>query len=71
MELLASFLGGHDSTVTKDQEKRAVRITQYSKEYFNLAASNGGRLARYLVFDEPLVVNLAGKTYQIDPPENR
>ncbi len=57
-----------DSTVTTEQAKSAVRIVQYSPEYFELAASHGGTLAKYLVFDEPILVNLGTKTYQIDPP---
>jgi len=56
-----------DSTVTAEQSKRAIHITQFSKEYFDLAASHGGVLAQYLAFDEPLLVNLGGQTYQIDP----
>jgi hypothetical protein len=40
---------------------------QFSPEYFELAASHGGTLAKYLAFDEPILVNLGAKTYQIDP----
>ncbi len=58
-----------DSTVTPEQTKGAIRIKQFSKEYFDLAASHGGTLAKYLVFDEPVVLNLADKTYRIDPPD--
>ena len=45
-------------------------IVQFSKEYFDLAASHGGKLAKYLVFDEPVVVNLEGKAYRIVPEES-
>lgn len=58
-----------DSSVTADQQSKAIRISQFSKAYFELAASHGGTLAKYLVFSEPVVLNLAGKTYQIDPPK--
>ncbi len=58
-----------DSTVTSAQESKALRIQQFSKEYFDLAATHGGTLAKYLVFSEPVVLNLAGRTYQIDPPQ--
>jgi Ca-activated chloride channel family protein len=58
-----------DSTVTEEQEKKAIRIKQFSKEYFDLAAEHGGELAKYIAFNEPVLVNLAGKTYQIDPPD--
>jgi Ca-activated chloride channel family protein len=56
-----------DSTVTPEQAKNAIRVTQYSKEYFELASAHGGTLAKYLAFDEPVLVNLGTKTYQIDP----
>ncbi|MFP6769389.1 MAG: VWA domain-containing protein, partial [Planctomycetaceae bacterium] len=57
-----------DSTVTARQEKQAIKVKQYSKPYFDLAASLGGTLARYLVFNEPVLVNLGNRTYRIDPP---
>ncbi|HEY3965742.1 MAG TPA: VIT domain-containing protein [Planctomycetaceae bacterium] len=61
----------HDSTVTPEQAKTAVRVKQFSDEYFALAAAHGGTLAKYLVFEEPVLVNLGTKTYQIDPaPES-
>jgi Ca-activated chloride channel family protein len=62
-----------DSTVTPEQAKNAVRVAQFSAEYFDLAASHGGTLAKYLAFDEPILVNLGAKTYQIDPaqPEDK
>lgn len=56
-----------DSTVTPEQAKHAIRVVQFSTEYFDLAASHGGTLAKYLAFDEPVLVNLGDKTYQIDP----
>ncbi|MBI3865328.1 MAG: VWA domain-containing protein [Planctomycetia bacterium] len=57
-----------DSTVTPEQAKNAIRVTQYSPAYFELAAAHGGALAKYIAFDEPVLVNLGPKTYQIDPP---
>ncbi len=56
-----------DSTVTAEQVKNAKHISQFSREYFDLAASHGGTLAKYLAFDEPVIVNLGAVTYQIDP----
>jgi Ca-activated chloride channel family protein len=58
-----------DSTVTDEEEKKAIRIVQFSKEFFDLAASNDGKLAKYLVFDELVVMKLDGKTYHIVPEE--
>jgi len=60
-----------DSAVTKTQEKAAVRVVQFSDAYFKLAANADGRLAKYLNFSEPVVLNLGKKTYQIDPPADR
>lgn len=57
-----------DADVTAEQARQARRVTQFSAEYFELANAHGGQLAKYLAFDEPLLVNLAGETYQIDPP---
>ncbi|MCY2968420.1 MAG: VIT domain-containing protein [Planctomycetota bacterium] len=59
----------NDSTVTPEQAKTAQRVTQFSQEYFDLASANGGQLAKYLAFEEPLLVNLNGTIYQIDPPQ--
>jgi Ca-activated chloride channel family protein len=56
-----------DSTVTAEQAKNAIHIVQFSREYFDLAASNGGKMAQYLAVNEPILVNLGAKTYQIDP----
>jgi Ca-activated chloride channel family protein len=56
-----------DSTVTPEQAKRAIHVTQFSREYFDLAASHGGKMAQYLALDGPVLVNLGGQTYQIDP----
>lgn len=56
-----------DSTVTPEQAKNAKRVVQYSKDYFDLAALHGGAMAKYIAFDEPVLVNLGSQTYQIDP----
>jgi Ca-activated chloride channel family protein len=59
-----------DSTVTPDAEAQAIRIVQFSPEYFELAAAHDGRWSSYFTFSEPLVINLEGKTYRIDPPSD-
>ena len=56
-----------DSTVTKAQQDKAVRVKQFSKEYFDLARRHGRTLSQYMVFDEPVVVNLADQAYLIEP----
>jgi Ca-activated chloride channel family protein len=56
-----------DSTVTEAQEKSAVRIEQFSDEYFALTRRFGRDLTQYLVFDDPVLVNLADQAYLIEP----
>jgi Ca-activated chloride channel family protein len=56
-----------DSTVTPEQAAQAIRIVQFSDEYFDLAARQNGAFARYFAFQEPLLLNLDGKTYRIAP----
>jgi Ca-activated chloride channel family protein len=56
-----------DSTVTKEQEANATRVKQFSREYFDLAKRHGRSLSQYLAFDEPVMVNLEGRAYLIEP----
>jgi Ca-activated chloride channel family protein len=56
-----------DSTVTDAQAKNAIQVKQFSKEYFDLAESHGGRMAQYMAFSEPVLVNLGSQTYRIEP----
>jgi Ca-activated chloride channel family protein len=56
-----------DSTLTKEQEKSPTRVKQFSDEYFGLARRHGRGLSQYLVFDEPVLVNLEGQAYLIEP----
>jgi len=56
-----------DSTVTAEQARNAIRVVQFSHEYFDLAASNGGKMAHYMAFSEPVLVNLGSRTYRIEP----
>ncbi|HJT32772.1 MAG TPA: VIT domain-containing protein [Pirellulales bacterium] len=58
-----------DSTVTEDQQKNAQRVTQFSDDYFQLADRHGRKLSQYLVFDEPVLVELEGQAYLIEPSE--
>lgn len=59
-----------DSTVKADDAKNATRIVQFSDEYFALAEKFGGTLARYLAFDEPVLLSLGGQVYLITPETN-
>jgi hypothetical protein len=56
-----------DSTLTKDQQRQATRIKQFSDPYFELARRHGRSLSQYLVFDEPVLLNLEGQAYLIEP----
>jgi Ca-activated chloride channel family protein len=56
-----------DSLVTEDQEANAIRIKQFSDEYFALARLHGKTLAQYLVFDEPVLLNIEDQAYLIEP----
>jgi hypothetical protein len=56
-----------DSQVTKTQEANARHVKQFSDEYFELARRNGKTIAQYLVFDEPVLLNLDNEAYLIEP----
>ena len=56
-----------DSTVTQSQQEKATRVKQFSKEYFDLARRHGRTFSQYLVFDDPVVVNLEGHAFLIEP----
>jgi Ca-activated chloride channel homolog len=60
-----------DSQVTEKQAANAQRVKQFSDEYFKLAATHGRRLSQYLVFDEPVLLNLDDQTYLIEPDESK
>jgi Ca-activated chloride channel family protein len=52
-----------DSTVNEEEEKTAVKIERYSREYFDLIERHGKHVAQYLALDEPVVIKLGGTTY--------
>lgn len=56
-----------DSQVTKEQEAKAVRIKQFSDEYFELSRRHGREVSQYLVFDEPVLLNVGNQAYLIEP----
>ncbi|GIW87077.1 MAG: hypothetical protein KatS3mg108_1401 [Isosphaeraceae bacterium] len=58
-----------DSTVTPEQEASARRIEQWSDGYFELARRQSPHWNQYLTFEEPVLVNLGGTTYRIEPAE--
>ncbi|MBA4016042.1 MAG: hypothetical protein C0483_02520 [Pirellula sp.] len=56
-----------DSTVTDEQIKTARRYEQFSDDYFKLAEKHGRTLSQYLVYDEPVILNLDNETLLIEP----
>ncbi len=58
-----------DSSIRAEDKKKVTRIVQFSKAYFDLAASHSGKLARYLVFEEAVLIQLEGQLYRIVPEE--
>jgi len=52
-----------DSNVTEKQEKSAVQIKRFSKEYFDLIDKYGKDVTKYMISDEPVVVELGGQAY--------
>ena len=56
-----------DSKVTKEQEKKPIRIKQFSDEYFELASRYGKKMSQYMVFDEPVLLTLDDRAYLIEP----
>jgi hypothetical protein len=56
-----------DSEVTEEDFRQALLIRQFSREFFDLAASLDGQSGKYLVFNEPVVVKLGRQTYRVEP----
>lgn len=56
-----------DATLNEAQQKNVQRIKQFSREYFDLANRYGRTMAQYMVFDEPVMVNLGNQAYLIEP----
>jgi Ca-activated chloride channel family protein len=52
-----------DATVSEEDEKSAIKIERYSREYFDLIERHGKHVAQYLALDEPVVIKLGGQTY--------
>ncbi len=52
-----------DSAVSAEQEQKPIKVERYGKEYFELVDKYGRDAAKYLTFDEPVIVELGGKAY--------
>ena len=74
MPLHTSFLADEDvDLVARDNLNRAQgsvhrELAKASSQYFDLANTSGGTPAKYLVFNEPVLINLGKQTYLIEPP---
>ena len=49
--------------MTAEQEKQPIKIERYSKDYFDLIDKFGRDVAKYMTFDDPVVIELDGKAY--------
>ena len=52
-----------DSTLTKAQEAKVVKLVRYSPEYFDLITQHGQETAKYLAIEGEVTVVLAGQAY--------
>jgi len=59
-----------DSQVKKEQEAKAIEVEQFKPEYFALVKKYGKKLTPYLIFDEPVLINLEGQAYLVVPPKS-
>jgi Ca-activated chloride channel family protein len=58
-----------DSSVTPEDEAKAVVIRQFSDEFFRLARDQKAEMNQYLTFEEPVTVKLDGRVYRFEQPE--
>jgi Ca-activated chloride channel family protein len=58
-----------DSTVTQEEDEKAIVLTQLSDEYFRLARTQKAGNNQYLCLDEPVTVKLEGKVYRVEVPK--
>ena len=56
-----------DSTVTPEEDAKAVKIAQFSDEYFRIARTQKAEYNQYLSQADPVTVKLEGTVYHIDP----
>ncbi len=56
-----------DSQVNQTLQQNARKVKQFSKDYFDLANRYGRTMSQYFTMDEPVMVNLDGQAYLIEP----
>jgi Ca-activated chloride channel family protein len=56
-----------DSSVKPEEDAKAVKVVQFSDDYFRIARSQKAEYNQYLSQSEPVTVKLDGTVYHIDP----
>jgi Ca-activated chloride channel family protein len=56
-----------DSQLSAAQQQNVRRVKQFSKEYFELANRYGRTMSQYLAMDDPVMLNMDGQAYLIEP----
>ena len=56
-----------DSSVKPEEDAKAVKIAQFSDDYFRIARTQKAEYNQYLSQAEPVTVKLEGTVYRIDP----
>jgi hypothetical protein len=56
-----------DSSVKPEEDAKAVKVAQFSDEYFRIARTQKAEYNQYLSQAEPVTVKLEGTVYHIDP----
>ena len=59
-----------DSTLGEDEQKNAIRVAQFSDDYFELVERHGHELSQYLTNDGAVLLSLDGQAYLIEPDAN-
>jgi Ca-activated chloride channel family protein len=59
--------GWIDATVTADEAAGAIKIAQFSDEFFGLTREQSAEENRYLTFNEPVTVRLGRQVYRVEP----
>jgi len=52
-----------DSAVDEEEERSALQIERYSREYFDLVDRHGKHVAQYLAIEDPNVIKLEDQVY--------
>jgi Ca-activated chloride channel family protein len=56
-----------DSSVKPEEDAKAVKVVQFSDDYFRIARTQKAEYNQYLSQSEPVTVKLEGTVYHVDP----